>query len=91
MASGIVSSFVELALETIPRPYTRDVIDRVARAIERNPEWLAMYNDAVAEKGRAAVNRQLGHSVLELTGMHNSGARREARSYLIDSYTELIG
>jgi len=90
MASGIVSSFVELALDTIPRPYPRDVIDRVAQAIERNPEWLAMYNDAVADRGRAAVNRQLGHSVLQLTGLRNLGVRREARSSLIDTYTELV-
>lgn len=46
-----------------------------------------MYNDAVARKGRVAVDRQFGHSVLQLTGMRGSGVRLEARSYPLGSYT----
>jgi hypothetical protein len=90
MVTGTVSYFVDLALETIPRPYPSDVTDRVCEAIEQNPAWLMMYRDAVADHGRHAVNSTIGRTVLQLTGLRNSGIRREARSSLIDTYTELI-
>ena len=89
MASRQVSYFVARALETIPRPYPPDVTDLVGQAIENNPAWRAAYDEVVAEKGRHAVNSTIGRTVLQLTGLRNSGIRRDARCSLIDTYTEL--
>ena len=87
--SGEVSYIVGLALDTIQCPYPPDIIDRVCQAIQANPAWLRMYQEVVAEKGRHAVNSTIGRTVLQRTGLSNSGIRREARCSLIDTYTEL--
>ena len=87
---GEVGALVEEALATLSRPLSKRVILQVSDAIKDNPEWLDCYDELVRQHGRAAVNRQIGHSTLQLTGLRNLGVREQAPTgSIIDSYTLL--
>jgi hypothetical protein len=84
-----ITDTVQAALDTIERPYHRDVTDRVFLAIAGNPAWLRWYEDLVAERTVAVVNRRIGFMVRQLTGLQNLGTQGRPRSRLIKTYTEL--
>ena len=76
-------------------PYPPDIIDRICRAIEANPDWLRRYHAAAAELGDTAlpaewkVNNAIGWWVKDLTGMVTVKAGVPATSGLIKSYSQL--
>jgi hypothetical protein len=89
MLSLTVSELVKEVLGTVPRPYREDITDRVCLEIEKNPAWHARYDRLVASHDKGSVNRQIGRSTLQLTGLRNLGVSAKATSKLIGTYTRL--
>ncbi len=88
-SSGEVGTLVEEVLASLPRPWSKHIIRQVGDAIMNNLRWKSRYDQLVNDHGRAAVNRQIGHSTLQLTGLRNLGTREEAKNSIIDTYTLL--
>lgn len=84
-----VQEFVKSVLDTIPKPYGADVIDRVFQAIEQNPDWLEAYNKFSLDHGKAEVNTSIGFNVMGITGMKSLERNHPSSSSLIENYTEL--
>lgn len=76
-------------------PYAPDIIDRVCRAIEANPDWLRRYHTAAAELGDSEhsaawkVNNAIGWWVKELAGMVTVKKGVKATNELTKSYSRL--
>ena len=84
-----VSELVQEVLGKIPRPYPKDITDRVCLEIEKNPAWHARYVRLVENHGKWSVNPQIGRSTLQITGLRNLGESAKAKSTLIKTYTKL--
>jgi hypothetical protein len=76
-------------LESLPRPFTEDVIDDVFYAIETNPEWLKRYEKECSSLGKTVVNTRCGYwiaNALDRCGEKSSSAKK---SKLIETYSLL--
>ena len=80
-----VGKLVQEILDTIRKPYTEDIVDRVFLAIERNPKRLRRYKRFTKIYG-ILLNSQIGGLVRQLTGMRNSTEHGKAKSSLIRKY-----
>ena len=68
MRTAAVKRIVEIALESLPRPYTEDVIDDVFYAIEQRPEWRQAYDDLCSDLGSFVVNTTGGAWIKKAVG-----------------------
>jgi hypothetical protein len=84
-----VEHFIGDVLNSIPKPYEPDIIDRVFQAIEQNPEWLSRYNEMVNAHGKNEVDHSIGFNIVGLTGLRSQDRQQKAQSGLIETYTEL--
>ena len=84
-----VKVLVEQALDTLPKPFDKHVIEAVFLAIERNPEWLRTYTDLTVDLGKSVVNSAVGAWVARHVG--RSGAQQvvSTKSKLAGSYSLL--
>jgi hypothetical protein len=90
-----IGDLVQTVLATFTAPYPRDITDQICLAIEQSPEWLARYHRLVehfssqGKDGKRTVNTSIGWFTKSFTGMVNLGRMANARSQLIQSYSEL--
>ncbi len=84
-----VRDFVQEILNSVPKPWGSDIVDRVFVAIENNPEWLATFEQLVRAHGQYPVENSIGLNILTQTGMKNTDRVKPARSQLIKNYSEL--
>ena len=89
MRTAAVKRLVELALASLPKPHTEDVIDDVFSAIERNPDWLKEYQGLCGDLGRTVVNTWGGFWVASSVGRSSVKQVSSEKSKLIDSYSKL--
>jgi hypothetical protein len=84
-----VEQFIGDVINSVPKPYEADIIDRVFQAIEQNPEWLDRYNEMVKAHGKNEVDHSIGFNIVGLTGLRSLDRQQKAQSGLIETYTEL--
>jgi hypothetical protein len=84
-----VLELVRDVLQTMPRPYSEDVIEDVFVAIEQNPLWHQRYTEQSAELRDWVVNNWIGKYTKRLTGMENIREVGATRTNLIKNYTKL--
>jgi hypothetical protein len=89
MGTAAVKRLVELALASLPKPHTEDVIDDVFSAIERDPGWLKEYQALCGELGRTVVNTWGGFWIASSEGRSRVKQVSSEKSKLIDSYSKL--
>lgn len=84
-----VQALVGDALDTVPKPYTEDVIDDVFLAIESRPELLARYEAECDRLRKWVVNNSVGYWTANL--MHRRGEVEvpARKSTLIGQYSKL--
>lgn len=69
--------------------YPENITDQVCLAIEENSAWHNRYKQLVESYNKWTVNRQIGRSTLQLTGLKNLGLQSSATNSLIKTYTKL--
>ena len=89
MRTAAVKRLIELALASVPKPHTEDVIDDVFSAIERDPDWLKEYQALCGALGRTVVNTWGGFWVASFEGRATVKQVSSEKSKLIDSYSKL--
>ncbi len=84
-----VRALVADALDSLPKPYTEDVIDEVFFAIESRPDLLARYHSECQRLGRVVVNTWGGYWTANF--MDRIGEREvpATKSTLIGQYSKL--
>ena len=83
-----IEEIIETIVGQIHKPYTSDVTDKVFVAIEKNPEFLRLYN-LYCGGNYNTINPMIGKYVKEITGLHVKGRCHNPRSNLIKSYAIL--
>ena len=84
-----VRTLVADALDSLPKPYTEDVIDDVFYAIESRPDLLARYNKECQRLGKVVVNTWGGFwtaNFMDRVGEREVPAKK---STLIGQYSKL--
>jgi hypothetical protein len=89
MRTSAVKRLVELALASLPKPHTEDVIDDVFHAIEHDSGWLKQYQGLCADLGRPVVNTWAGFWIASSEGRSGVQQVPSGKSKLIDSYSKL--
>ncbi len=89
MRTAAVKRLVELALASLPKPHTEDVIDDVFSAIEHDLGWLKEYQDLCGRLGRTVVNTWGGFWIASSEGRAGVQQVSNGKSKLIDSYSKL--
>ncbi len=83
-----VELLVQEVLNSIPRPYSEDIIDEVCLAIESNPKWRQRYIELSDELRDWVVNNWIGQYVVQIVGRQSSG-QVPSRNGLMSSYSKL--
>lgn len=83
-----IKRIIEAVVGQINKPYTSDVTDRVFIAIEKNSEYLCLYNRYCGGNYKT-INPMIGKYVKEITGLLVIGRCHKPRSNLIKSYAIL--
>jgi hypothetical protein len=89
MRTAGVKKLVGMALDSLPKPYTEDVIDDVFFEIEHGPEFMIEYDGLCQQLGKTTVNTWGGYwiaNALGKTGLEQVPAKK---SKLIQSYSKL--
>lgn len=89
MKTAGVKSLVREVLDSLPTPYTEDVIDDVFHAIEHNPVWRRRYESQCDNLGKNTVNTWGGYWVANALGKLGERQAPSKRSTLIGSYSLL--
>src|SRR6185295_746701 len=89
MRTAAVKRLMELALSSLPKPHTEDVIDDVFSAIERDPGWLKEYQSLCGNFGRTVVNTWGGFWIASSEGRSSVKQVSSEKSKLIDTYSKL--
>jgi hypothetical protein len=84
-----VYDLVRDAIQTVPTPYTEDVIEDVCVAIEGDPQFMKRYNALVASLGKMVTNNAIGTHAKALSGMQTVKQVPATRAKIIGSYTKL--
>ncbi|WP_244818478.1 hypothetical protein [Caballeronia sp. Lep1P3] len=84
-----VKSLVQEVLDSLPTPYTEDVIDEVFGAIETSAAWRRRYDSLCDELGKATVNAWGGYWIANALGKSGERQASAKRSTLIGSYSLL--
>ena len=89
MRTAGVKKLVNMVLESLPKPYTEDVIEDVFFEIEHGQELMIEYDGLCRQLGKTTVNTWGGYwiaNALGKTGLEQVPAKR---SKLIQSYSRL--
>jgi len=89
MRTAGVKRLIGLALSSLPRPHSEDVIDEAFAAIEKHPEWHKEYKELCAELGQTVVNTWGGFYIAAAEGGQSVRQVPATRSTLIQSYSIL--
>jgi hypothetical protein len=89
MKTAGVKSLVQEVLDSLPTPYTEDVIDEVFGAIESSPAWRRRYDSLCDELGKTTVNTWGGYWTANALGKLGERQASAKRSTLIGSYSLL--
>src|SRR5258706_14603981 len=85
-----LKQLIDQVLESLPKPYTVDVIEDAFNAIEQNEAWRKTYDQIVYKLGKPMTNAWggfwIGHSVGKIPEPQAAAARRT----LLDSYAKLV-
>ena len=84
-----VKHLVELAIASIPKPYTEDVIEDVFVAIEHNELWMTEYSGLCVDLGKTVVNNWVGVWVSKYVGRTGAQQVATTRTGLAGSYSKL--
>ena len=84
-----IRELVVEVLQSIGRPYSEDITDKVCCAIENNSHWQARYQALTNDLRDWVVNNWIGVYCRELTG-RKRGQQVRASSSLIKSYSKLV-
>lgn len=89
MKTAEVKLLFEEVMETLPKPYTNNVIDEVFFAIEKNPSWLSKYDFLCSNLSRDVVNNWGGYWIASKIGKNGKQQVPSKKSTLIGSYSIL--
>lgn len=89
MKTADVRSLVLEVLESIPEPYSHDIIDEVFAAIERTPDWRGRYESLCTALSKDVVNNWGGRWVAISLGKVGEEQLPSKKSTLIGSYSVL--
>lgn len=84
-----IKRLVEDVLETMPKPYSEDIVDEVFYAIEQRADWKQGYDALARDLGRKVVGVRGGFWIASLIGKTGTEQVSAAKSSLIDSYVKL--
>lgn len=84
-----VNQLVHAILQTIPEPYSEDIIDEVFLTIEKNPHWLRQYKKLCDELNKNVVNVWIAKYTKKNTGLNSGEIKAAVQSHLIQSFTKL--
>jgi hypothetical protein len=84
-----VKRLIELAILSVPKPYTEDIIEDVFLAIERNEAWLIEYEGLCTDLTKTVVNNWVGVWVSKYVGRTGAQQTTSSRSRLAGSYSKL--
>ena len=85
-----VRRLAERALDSLPEPYTEDVIDEVFYAIERDPELRREYHLCCEDLGKHTVNSWVGNWAKKALGdPQNLGEVASKKNTLTKCYSKL--
>lgn len=84
-----IRDLVATALESIPRPYSEDLIDDVFLTIQQAPTLLAEYQRLNAHYGRQRLNTMVGKWTGKLVERRGERQVPRKRNTLADSYSIL--
>jgi hypothetical protein len=87
--TAAVESLVREVLESLPRPYTENVIEDVFLAIEKQPGLRARYDTECASLTKTVTNNWVGQYVSRILGKVGMRQVDSTRSKLAGSYSVL--
>jgi hypothetical protein len=85
-----VKRLVEEVMESLPQPYTEDVIDEVFHAVERKPAWRTAYDELCDSLGTTTVNTWGGWWIAAALGKVSVREVAARKSTLIKNYSILV-
>jgi hypothetical protein len=80
---------VEDVLDTLPKPYTEDVVDDVFHAIEERAEWRRRYDVLVTSMARKVVQARAAFWIANYVGRSVAEEVSAQKSTLIETYPKL--
>jgi hypothetical protein len=89
MRTAAVKRLIELALASLPKPHTEDVIDDVFNVIEHHPEWRQEYDNLCVDLGKTVVNTWGGFWISHSEGRSSVQQVPSRQSTLIASNSKL--
>ena len=89
MKTKEVKILIQDVLNTIPKPYSHEIVDTVFFEIEHNPVWLRKYEHLSSVLGKDVVNQWGGKWVAIILGKDGDRQVSRSKSTLIGSYTSL--
>jgi hypothetical protein len=89
MRTAGVKALVEEVLNTLPKPYSIDVIDEVFQAIEKRSEWMQRYTELCNNITKDVVNQSGGYWISEAVGRSSARQVTSQKSTLLSSYSKL--
>ena len=89
MRTARLKAMMEEVLKSLPKPYTKDVIEDVFVAIENNPKWHKEYEGLQYNLGKGIVNSWGGFWVAHATGRAPGTQVSATRTKLLESYAKL--
>ena len=84
-----LKALIQEVLNTLPKPYSVDVIDETFHSIETKPEWRKRYEVLCDAGTRTTVNTWGARIVGELLGKRGQRSVNARRSSLISTYSLL--
>lgn len=89
MRTAGVKTLVNLVLDSMPKPYTEDVIDDVFLGIESDTDFRAEYDGLCKQLGKTTVNTWGGYWIANALGKTGVDQTPAKKSKLIQSYSRL--
>jgi hypothetical protein len=84
-----IKDLVEQVVDSLPTPYTDDIIDDVFLAIENTPEWRQRYDESCNILGAHSANQWCGKWISIKIGKQGENQVHTPKSTLISSYSVL--
>jgi hypothetical protein len=89
MRTEPIKQLVNEVLDSLPKPYSEDIIDDVFHAIESSLVWLKEYQNLCANLGKDVVNQYGGHWIAHALGKSGGKQVTSVKTRLISSYSKL--
>ena len=85
-----LKQLIDQVLESLPQPYTVDVIEDAFNAIENNEMWRKTYDQIVYKLGKPMTNAWGGFWIAHSLGKLAEPQAAATRGTLLDSYAKLV-